>query len=204
MRPRWARLVLLWGAVAVSWPGSAPGVEEPPRMDSWDCGTVALYHLLHLSGRFADLDELRSVMGAPGAEGHSFRELRQAAGHFGLPLDAIVLPKQRSAIQGSVLLFVKLGREGHFLVVRPVGHTGHLIQVLDGDRPPTVIDAERLFDSPSWTGLALVPRRSYHLVIAAVGTAFACMAALALRLWTRTHGQSSFGEQQRATDSRGS
>ena len=204
MRPRWASLVVLCGAVAAIGPESVLSVEEPPKMDSWDCGAVALYHLLHLTGRSADLNELRSVTRTPGAEGHSFRELRQAARHFGLPLVAVVLPKRRSAIQGPVLLFVKMGREGHYLVVRPVGHTGHLVQVLDGARPPDVIDVERLFDSPSWTGLALVPRGSNHLAMAAGGLGLACLAAFVSRLWMRAHGKPPIEEQRRETDPVGS
>ena len=160
-----------------------------------------LYHLLHLTGRSADLNELRSMMGGPGAEGHSFRELRQAARHFGLPLDAVVLPKRLSAIQGPVLLFLKTGREGHYLVVRPVGHTGHLVQVLDGARPPDVIDAEQLFDSLSWTGLALVPHQSNYLAMTAAGLGLACMAAFVARLKTRAHGKPPIEVQRTETES---
>jgi hypothetical protein len=185
MRPRWVSLIFLGGAVALSWPDTAPAAEEPPKVDSWDCGTVSLYHLLCLTGRSVDLSRLRSALGTAGAEGHSFRQLREAAGHFGLPVDAIVIPKQRSAIQGPVLLFAKLGRDGHFYVVRPVGHTGHLVQVLDGDRPPAVIDAERLFNSPAWTGLALVPHRPNYLAISAICVAFACMVAIGFRVKAR-------------------
>jgi hypothetical protein len=45
-------------------------------------------------------------------------------------------------------------------VIRPVGHSGKLVQVLDPNRDPEVLDADRLERSRSWTGLALVPRRS--------------------------------------------
>ncbi len=171
--------------------------------EPWDCGALALYHLLHLTGRSPDLDRLRSVLGAPGPSGHSFRELRQAAARFGLSLDAVVLPKQRPAFQGPVLLFVKMGKEGHFLVVRPVGHTGHLVQVLNGERPPDVIDAERLFASPAWTGLALVPHRPNYIAIGAVGLGLACKAALACRFWTRHHGRFPRDERGEAADSGG-
>jgi Peptidase C39 family len=204
MRPRWTAVLLLGAAVAANWPGSTAAFEGPPRADFRDCGTTALYHLFHLAGRTTDLDQLRSAIGPVGADGHSFRQLRDAAGRFGLAVDAVALPKRRSAIRGPVLLFAKLGREGHFFVVRPVGHTGRLVQVLDGEHPPAVIDAERLFNSPAWTGLALVPRRSNHLALAAAGLALACTAAFAVRLWTRAHGNPPIDAQRRATDSSGS
>ncbi len=55
MRPRWASLILLGGAIAVSWPGTASAAEEPPKVDSWDCGTVALYQLFRLTGHSVEL-----------------------------------------------------------------------------------------------------------------------------------------------------
>lgn len=185
MRPRWARLMMLGAAVAASWPHLATADDEPSRADSWDCGTVAVYHLLRLTGHSLDLGGLRSVLGTPGPQGHPFRELREAAGHFGLAVDAVMLPKQRSAIQGPVLLFAKLGREGHFFVVRPVGHTGQLVQILDGDHAPSVVDAEKLFNSAGWTGLALVPHRPNLIVMAASGLTVGCLAVFAFRLWAQ-------------------
>jgi hypothetical protein len=163
---------------------------DSPKTEPWDCGTFALYHLLKLESRPTDLVRLRSVLPAPGAAGHSLRYLRDAARRFGLPLDAVVLPKRRSAIKGPILMFVKRDREGHFIVVRPVGHTGHLVQVLDGERLPIVIDADRPFASPSWTGLALVPRRTNYLAVAAGWLSAVCMGAYVLRRRRRKPGQS--------------
>lgn len=45
------------------------------------------------------------------------------------------------------------------MVVRPVGHTGKLVQVLEANTIPVIVDAKDLFSSPEWTGLALVPSR---------------------------------------------
>ncbi len=199
MKPRWAFLVILGGAMTVSWSPMALAAEEPPKVDPWDCGTVSLYHLLRLTGHSLDIDGLQVVLGTPGAEGHSFHQLREAAGHFGLSVDAVVLPKRRSAIQGPVLLFAKLGQEGHFFVVRPVGHTGRLVQLLEGDRPPSVVDAERLFNSRAWTGLALVPHQPNYLALGAAGLAVGCMAVFVSRLWERAQRQPPLGAH-RASD----
>lgn len=186
MRPRLVAICL--AAIAIAWPGRVLADEKPGTPGPRDCGTLALYHLLHLEGRPIGLDRIESVLARSGPEGHSFRELREAARRCGLTLDAVVIPKRRSAIKRPALLFVKMEREGHFVVVRPVGHTGHLVQLLDGEHAPVVTDAERLFASPSWTGLALVPHRQNYLAISAICLTGACMVALFFRLWARTQG----------------
>jgi Peptidase C39 family len=186
MIPR--RVVICLTAVALIWPARTLADEEPPTNGPGDCGTLALYHLLHLEGRPTDFSQLESMLGVPTAEGHSLRELREAASRFGLKLDAVVLPKRQPTIQGPALVFVKNDRWGHFIVVRPVGHTGRLIQVLDGERLPIVTDAEWLFASSAWTGLALVPHRLNSIVMAGLSVACACMIALVLRLFARTQG----------------
>jgi ABC-type bacteriocin/lantibiotic exporter with double-glycine peptidase domain len=173
MIPR--RTVISLGAIAIFWLGRDLAGAEPATPGPGDCGTLALYHLLHLEGRPIDFDRIELMLGAPTPEGHSFRELREAASSFGLKLDAVALRKQLSAIRHAALVFVKSDRQGHFVVVRPVGHTGRLVQVLDGDRPPVVIDAERLFASPSWTGLALITHRPNYLVISAICLTGACI-----------------------------
>jgi hypothetical protein len=42
------------------------------------------------------------------------------------------------------------------VVVRPVGHTGNLVQVLDGIDGAVIIDKKVLLRSSSWTGLVLM------------------------------------------------
>ena len=54
---------------------------------------------------------------------------------------------------------MKRTQHGHFLVIRPVGHTGKLVQIVDSLQSPEVIDKSVLLASPEWTGLALVPGR---------------------------------------------
>ena len=172
-------------AIAVDRPCVGVTAEPVPNVDHWDCGTLSLYHLLRLEGRPVELNRLQAVLGAPGPGGHSFRELRDAAGRFGLAVDAVVLPKQGSAISGPTLVFLKNEDVGHFVVVRPVGHTGLLVQTLDGEQTPAVGDAQRLFASPYWTGLALVPRRTNYLALTAAGVSASCMIAIGYRTWKR-------------------
>ena len=132
--------------------------EDGKEADPWNCATISLYNILSLEGHRVSLAQLRGELGPPGEGGHSMRQIRDVAKRHGLVLDARVLPKQAAAIDRPILLFVRKGEEGHFTVVRPVGHTGKLIQSLDRDGP-TVFDADVLLNSPSWTGVALVPRR---------------------------------------------
>jgi hypothetical protein len=69
---------------------------------------------------------------------------------------------------------------GHFIVIRPVGHSGTLVQILDPNRAPYVIEADQLHTLPGWTGIALVPDRpNWPLRIAAISTLLAGLALLA-------------------------
>jgi len=183
MTPPCRLLCLL--AIAIGWPRAGLGAEPSQNADPSDCGTVALYHLLRLEGHPVEFNQLQAVLGASGPEGHSFRELCRAGRRFGLALDAVVLPKRRSSVGGPTLVFLKNGPEGHFVVVRPVGHTGLLVQVLDGEETPVVIDTERLFGSPLWTGLALVPRRTNHFALVAVSVSLCCTIVLGFLMWNR-------------------
>jgi ABC-type bacteriocin/lantibiotic exporter with double-glycine peptidase domain len=180
-----ACVLLLLVAIAADSPGSGPETERLRDADPWDCGTVALYHLLRLEGHPVELSRLQAVLGAVGRDGRSFRDLRRAGRQFGLALDAVLLAKGRTCISGPTLAFLKNGPEGHFVVVRPVGHTGVLVQMLDGEQAPVVLDAQPLFDSPLWTGLALVPHRTNYFALGAASVSSCCAIALGFRAWGR-------------------
>jgi ABC-type bacteriocin/lantibiotic exporter with double-glycine peptidase domain len=176
MKWRWANALLLSLVVCVS--SVCRGEDVGVKADSWDCGTLSLYHLLRLEGRAVGLERLRSLLGEMPTDGYSFRELRDAANRCGLALDAVVLPKARSAIRGPMLVFLKGSSEGHFVVMRPVGHTGKLVQLIDGDLKPSVLDADQLFNAPAWKGLALVPRRINIISVVLACVSFACFGAI--------------------------
>ena len=177
--------------IALTWPGEPLAGEGSRKAGPTDCGSLALYHLLRLEGRPIDLDRLTAALPSPGAEGLSFLDLRDAAGHLGMPLDAVVLTKQRSAIAAPVLAFIKVEHEGHFLVVRPIGHTGNLVQIIDGERTPIVVEAARLYSSTGWTGLALIPRRNNYFIITALAISLVCFIAIAFRVWARRRTRQS-------------
>ena len=132
--------------------------EEVARPE-FDCGLSALHVLSQLHGRPIDMATLRAHLPPVPAAGYSMKELREAAGSCGLHLEGISLGKDARAIDRPMLTFVHRGDHGHFLVVRPVGHSGNLVQVIDSTSPPIVLDKTSLLASTEWTGLALQPSR---------------------------------------------
>jgi hypothetical protein len=83
------------------------------------------------------------------------------------------------------LLFVRRDADGHYIVVRGVGHAGRLVQTLDDDNEPVTQDAELLLESRAWTGLAFVPHRTDYwlavLVSVTVGSALLLATRVAVR-----------------------
>ena len=143
-------------AMARTW--TVKGADDEPRgAPSTDCGLLALFCLLRSEGVPVDLAELEPRIGAPPEGGRSMRELREVAQGFGLQLVGVRLDGAAEAMDRPMILHLNRGNHGHFVVVRPVGRSGKLVQVLDNGRPPMVIDAEELAGSKEWSGLALVP-----------------------------------------------
>jgi ABC-type bacteriocin/lantibiotic exporter with double-glycine peptidase domain len=159
---RCADLILAAFLVAATCPMMPTGRADesvPSATATYDCGTLALYNLLRLEGHPTDLATLESRLSSPSPRGHSMQQLRDAARSFGLDLIGVRLSKRHGSLDRPALVFLKEGHHGHFLVIRPIGQTGKLIQMLDSNRMPDVVDAADLFASPRWTGLALIPDR---------------------------------------------
>lgn len=156
---RWARCVVLalpaFALMTLGWAGEEP---NPPREP--DCGSCALYTLLRLEDRPTSLSTIASRLGPPKPGGYSMKELRDAARACGLPLTGVILQKEERAIDRPMIVFLKRGPHGHFLVIRPLGVTGKLVQVIDSVRPPGVEDKADLTASPEWTGIALISEGS--------------------------------------------
>ncbi len=138
------------------------GVEAAPRSDpdesTADCGTLSLYQLLRLEGHPIVLAEIAARLPAPARTGYSMKELRDAASESGVSLDGIRLVDPTNELDRPMIVFLK---RGHFVVIRPVGQTGKLAQVLNGVEPPAVVEKKLLNASSDWTGLALAPRRAH-------------------------------------------
>ncbi len=111
------------------------------------------------------------------------KELREAARSFGLRLDGVFIGKKAELIDRPILVFLKVDRKGHFLVVRPVGHTGKLAQVIDSNQQTRVMEKSDLVASDQWTGLVLAPRRTdWSLALTIAILAPACLGGLFVAL----------------------
>ncbi len=139
------------------------------------CGPLSLYLLCRLEGMSVNLPTINGCVPKGGSAGHSMTEIREAASACGLGLSGARLRLRDWPIDRPALVFTKRGEHGHFLVIQPVGHSGKLVQVIDPNREPVVMDATELFASPEWTGIVLIPtdrRRIAHLSkIIGVGSA---------------------------------
>ena len=161
---RLSMLVLLFA----TWGSIVAGADEEVR-NSGDCGPVALYALFRLEGRPTSIEAIAARLPKPRPESHSMRQLRDASRSLGLILDGAYLGKDTGPIDRPMIVFLKVDREGHFLVIRPVGHTGKLVQVIDANQPTRVMEKAELIASDQWTGLVLAPRRANWPMLASLG-----------------------------------
>lgn len=151
------------------------------------CGTKALYLLARLEGRSIDLDQLGRALGEPTRHEHSLKELRDVAARYGLRLSGARRLGGRETPDRPAIVLLNHEPHGHFVVIRPVGHTGKLLQVLDPNDEPEVIDAIVLYGSGAWTGLALMPERPNRparIAAALLAVALMLVAPTALRRLT--------------------
>ncbi len=137
----------------------------PSDRPSASCGMYALYHLARLEGVGVPADRIATVLPPLHPDGYSMKDLRDAAGRLGLGLQGVSLGREPGAIDRPMLAFLKLSDHGHYVVVRPVGHTGRLVQVIENAGDPLVVDSSMLFASPRWTGTVLLPHRTNWPVV---------------------------------------
>jgi predicted double-glycine peptidase len=131
--------------------------DEEDHLTSIDCGPSALYNLSRLVGQPIGLEQIRSHLPTDRRGNFSMEELSRSALACGLRLRGVLLAKNEGrAIDRPMLVFLNRGEHGHFLVVRPLGTSGKLVQVVDSANPPRVMDKSALLAAKSWTGLALI------------------------------------------------
>jgi hypothetical protein len=126
-------------------------------------------------------------------------EIRDASRALGLDLKGARLRPGDRVPDRPILALLHDGPHGHFVVVRPVGHTGRLVQVIDGRRFPAVMDAAVLVSSPEWSGLVLVPRGSSWPRRVAMIAALAVALAMAVSLMRRARLSRTPGRSPGAT-----
>jgi Peptidase C39 family len=151
------------------------GAAEPVAGSKLDCGENALFVFLHLEGCTATLDHVASVLPSRHPDGYSMAELARAAKALGLRVEGVTFNRGDKALTRSAIAFFRDAKGGHFAVLRPVGITGTMVQVVDPPNMPWIADYDRLFSSGQWTGQVLVPtepwiiRNTFALVIGAGG-----------------------------------
>lgn len=139
---------------------SSTGLQADDETARHDCGATALAILLRFEGQAATLGQVEAVLPPATPRGHSLAELRDAARALGLRLEGVRLrPAEVLELDRPMIVHLQRGEVGHYVAVRPVGHTGKLVQLLDNVRDPEVMDASLLLSAREWTGLALVPHR---------------------------------------------
>ncbi len=136
-----------------------PASCDDERVRIYDCGIVSLYHMLTMSGINVDMIDLERSLPDPRSDGYSLQELIDCAKANRFSLMGIQLPGTDLAPQKQAIVFMDRKTHGHYIVIRPVGRSNRLVQVLDADGQPTIVDYEILRNKPDWTGIALVEKK---------------------------------------------
>lgn len=121
-----------------------------------DCGSNALFVLLHLEGRGASLQELDDILPTRHPKGYSLEELARSSKRLGLELEGQQLRRRDLPLKRPAIAFSQSPSGGHFSVLRPIGTTGTMAQVIDPPHPTRIVDYSELMRMPSWTGRILV------------------------------------------------
>jgi hypothetical protein len=178
--------------------GAPPGGDDETLKR--DCGVNSLFILLRLEGHSVGLSRLLSALPPRNPDGYSMIELSEAARAVGVALEGVRFSKGDKALARPAIAFLKQEGGGHFAVLRPVGTTGKMVQVIDPPSPPWVADYDRAFATKPWTGRVLMPRttRSVQNTVALpMAVAGIAIMAVALRRHMTPPRQSEVRESVR-------
>jgi len=145
-------------ALASNAPTDEASTQEASTAGSHSCGPLALYVLGQFEGRRWSLASLESRLGRDRGSRFSFQDLREAASSRGLRLIGVRFSKEDWPLDRPALIHLETERDGHFMVVRPVGHSGTMVQVFDPVQGLTVYDVDDFFARKP-TVNALIPIR---------------------------------------------
>jgi Peptidase C39 family len=163
-------LVLIRGSEADELDQSNFAGPNSSTAQSLDCGTIALYQFARLEGLHPDLSDVRAHLPPRNPTGYSMLELQTAAGRLGMKLRGVRLRKSdRAPTSAAIVFLAQPGNHGHYVVIRPIGHSGKLVQVLDSIGSPILLDVAQMYEARQWTGLALVPERTNWFLLIPVG-----------------------------------
>lgn len=147
--------------LAAMWLGTLGSPVHAEEYTPPDCGVRALYILPNVEGHRVGLDRIETALRSPhDPRGHSMAELQAAAAACGARLRGLRFEPSDTRPDRPFIAFVEEAGEGHFLVVRPVGSTGTMIQLIEPPFAPRVVDYERFVRGRAWTGRSLVAETS--------------------------------------------
>lgn len=126
-----------------------------------DCGAQAVYLLLSLHHKPVVIEDVISSFVDEDSAGHSMLELAQASSRLGLPVVGKRYQPGQTFPDRPVIAYLRLRDAGHFFVIRPVGATGTLVQILDPPHEPVIMELSELVKRDFWTGALLVPEKGF-------------------------------------------
>lgn len=179
MRRATAIVTLLVGGLCPR-PGLAHDPDSEPQ--GLDCGAYCLYLMARLEGRAIDVPKLERALPARHPAGSSMLELQRSARALGMRFRGIRFGKNDAPLDRPAIAFLNASGEGHYVVLRPVGFTGTMVQVMNPPLVPRVIDYKNLFNTPSWTGRLLVPETAFEYWAPRLGGGVALVVLLATAL----------------------
>lgn len=166
---------------------------DPGAGEDVSCGIAALYGLCQLEEVGVSVAELKAAARDAGAAELAFTDLIRLAAERGLPLTAVHLGNRRRLPDRHFIAHLQApgtGRNGHFILLRPVGRNGRQYQVIDPPGFPRLVAETEFAAQYPFTGWILQRRPPVTAcqvvglgLIAAGGGMLAVMIA---RRWRKT------------------
>jgi hypothetical protein len=124
--------------------------------DRVTCAVEALYLYLQTVSREVPLRKLASEFSPPNRGGHSMYEIARVARRHGVGLTGIALKGRSRTLREPMIAYLKRSDHSHFVVLRPIGTSGELVQVLDPSGGIRSVDYDAFQKIAGWTGMVLV------------------------------------------------
>ena len=83
-------------------------------------------------------------------------DLQTAAAKFDVHLQGVRLDRRSLPLRQPAIAHLKIDGAGHFIVLRPVGSTGTMVQVIEPFHAPRIVDYVDLTRGAAWTGDVLL------------------------------------------------
>lgn len=183
----------------------ALGPELPGQSSHYDyqppvCGLNSLYMLMQIYRRPTSLEVLERSLPARHTLGYSMAELRAAAVASGLHLEGETFTQANVPLDRLAIAHLRTHKPGggHFVVLRPIGQHGLMVQVLERPFAPRAVDYADLLRANDGSLDLLIPRSLAERYGTSVGRLAALVGVVALLFlmvggprWVRAWSRSS-------------